>query len=325
MATRFAALVFPLLASYTSAQQPAESPAPKSAFVARPVSIEQAEGKFIVRIGDELFTEYRWKDAQRPYCYPVLGPGGTPMTRGYPMDPHPGEPQDHPHHCSLWFAHGSVGGYDFWAANDHAQCIHQAEILEVRSGESVGVVRVKNNWMADGRPICFEQRTLSFSECPDGRLLDFDVVLTPAGDELVIGDTKEGTLAIRTVPALALTGEGAHGHAKNSGGDRDAAVWGKRAEWVDYWGPLGERVLGVLILDHPANFAHPTWWHARDYGLLAANPFGVHDFEGRPAGTGDKHLRAGEELHLRYRFVFHEGEIDPQRAGELLQDFREKP
>ncbi len=325
MAARFTALVLASLAlpaAISPAQEPTGSPAAKSAFVARPVQIEQVEGKLVVHFGDELFTEYRWDDGPRPYLYPVLGPGGTPMTRGYPMDPHPGEEQDHPHHCSLWFAHGSVGGFDFWAGKDHAENIHQEKILEIRSGASVGVARVQNLWMADGRVVCTEERTLSFFESEHGRGLDFDSVFAPVGDELVFGDTKEGSMAIRTVPALNLKGEGAHGQARNSAGDRDAACWGKRAGWIDYWAPIGERVLGVLILDHPENFAYPTWWHARDYGLVAANPFGVHDFEGKPAGAGDKHVSQGETLRLRYRFLFHADELDPARAEALLDDFR---
>ncbi len=303
------------------AMAPAAIPQDRPAPPGRAVELERADGKVVVRLGDELFTEYRFADGPRPYLYPVLGPGGTPLTRGYPMDPHAGEEEDHPHHRSLWFTHGSVDGYDFWAGEGHGECIQQEEILEIRSGERVGVLRVKNRWMADGKPICFEERTLSFTETEDGRVLDFDVVLVPADDELVLGDTKEGTMAIRTVPELNLKGERARGHAKNSAGDVDAACWGKRAAWIDYWAPFGDRVLGIWIADHPENFAHPTWWHARDYGLVAANPFGVHDFEGKPAGTGEKRVPKGERLRLRYRMLFHEGEIDAARAAPLLERY----
>ena len=52
---------------------------------------------------------------------------------------------------------------------------------------------------------------------------------------------------------------------------------------------------------------------ARGYGYVAACPFGLHSFEGRPLGTGDMTISAGQRLTFRYRLVFHQG--DPQAAG----------
>ena len=60
-----------------------------------------------VTVDGDLFTVLR-HDASLPYLYPVLGPGGVAVTRGYPMELQPGEAEDHPHHRSLWLAHGSV-------------------------------------------------------------------------------------------------------------------------------------------------------------------------------------------------------------------------
>lgn len=121
-------------------------------------------------------------------------------------------------------------------------------------------------------------------------------------------------MAIRTCPPLRLKNDkkrgvtGAKGKAVNSAGVRDKAVWGKRAQWVDYSGPVAGKVVGVAIFDHPDNPRHPTWWHARDYGLIAANPFGVHHFERKGAGAGDMKIPAGEKRTFRYRFYFHTGD-----------------
>ncbi|MCH8980330.1 MAG: PmoA family protein, partial [Armatimonadetes bacterium] len=138
---------------------------------------------------------------------------------------------------------------------------------------------------------------------------------------LVLGDTKEGTMAVRTHPNLKLAqpdefkGKLPVGHAVNSEGVTGPDIWGKRAAWVDYWGEVEGRTVGIALFDHPDNPRHPTWWHAREYGLFAANPFGVSYFEGKPAGTGDLTLAAGEEVRFRYRFLFHTG--DPEAAGVL--------
>ena len=53
---------------------------------------------------------------------------------------------------------------------------------------------------------------------------------------------------------------------------------------------------------HPANF-RPSWFHARDYGLLLANPFGRKAF-----GKGDASkvvVKRGGTLRLRYGVLLH--------------------
>jgi hypothetical protein len=111
------------------------------------------------------------------------------------------------------------------------------------------------------------------------------------------------------------------GHIVNSEGIRDGATWGKRARWVDYHGPVGDRIVGVAIFDHPQNPRHPTWWHVRDYGLFAANPFGIHDFERKPPGTGDMLIPAGQSVTFRYRFYLHPGNEIQGRVAERYQEY----
>ena len=103
------------------------------------------------------------------------------------------------------------------------------------------------------------------------------------------------------------------GHIVNSEGVLDGATWGKRAAWCDYHAPLGGRTVGLAIFDHPSNPVHPTWWHVRDYGLFAANPFGVHDFEKRDPGAGNLTIPPGKSVTFKYRIYIHEG--DEHQAG----------
>ena len=104
-------------------------------------------------------------------------------------------------------------------------------------------------------------------------------------------------------------------------GVKGKAIWGKRAKWVDYWAPVGGKTVGVAIFDHPSNPRHPTWWHARAYGLVAANPFGVHNFERKPAGTGDMKIKAGQSVTFLYRFLFHEGDTKEAKIAERYKAF----
>jgi len=112
------------------------------------------------------------------------------------------------------------------------------------------------------------------------------------------------------------------GHIVNSTGLRDGAAWGKRAAWCDYYGPVEGKTVGVAIFDHPQNPQHPTWWHVRDYGLFAANPFGRHDFERLPdKEAGNLVIPAGKSVTFRYRFYLHEGNEQQAKVAEHYAEY----
>ena len=282
------------------------------------ISIVQVDGGLSVFADGEFFTTYRYGDQTKPILYPIIGPGGVGMTRNYPMKPGvKGEAKDHPHHASLWFTHGNVNGISFWHNGDKTGRIVHDRLLRVEYGEGTGVIKTRNHWLgSDGKRVCTDERTLRFSAGAGVRIVDYQVTIHATDGDIKFGDTKEGSMGIRTHPNLRLKnneGQGvttANGHAVNSEGHRDGELWGKRAKWVDYWGDIDGKTVGVAIFDHASNPRHPTWWHARDYGLVAANPFGVHDFEKKPAGTGDMRLLAGEQVTFRYRFIFHQGDVE---------------
>jgi hypothetical protein len=270
-----------------------------------------------VEINGDLFTEYFFKDVPRPFCYPLLGPGQLPMTRNWPMKEAPDEEHDHKHHRSLWFAHGEMNGHDFWSEDKaFGKTIHD-RFLEVKSGKDVGVIRSRNRWVAaDGTEVCTDERALRFyaPRTPGERMLDFEITLQASDKGLNFGDTKEGTMAVRLAETMRLKGKVGQGHIVNSEGVRDGQTWGKRAAWCDYYGPVNGKTVGVAIFDHPKNPRHPTWWHVRDYGLFAANPFGKHDFEKlSDKSAGDLKVAPGQSVTFRYRFYFHEG--NEQQAG----------
>lgn len=279
-----------------------------------------------VAIDGEPFTAYVHGGSRKPILYPVLGPGGIPMTRSWPMeDGVAGEAHDHPHHESIWFTHGIVNGFDFWTSHPKAdkaerQAGNRIEHVALRAARSgaEGVIEADHRWVgADDTVVCTDTTRLVFAGDATTRTIDYTITIHADHGPVTFGDTKEGTLGIRMRTPLQLRdldgSAGAAGHCANSEGVQDAAIWGKPARWVDYWGPLGGRTMGIGILDHPGNFRHPTHWHARDYGLVAANPFGLHDFSGAPQGSGDHTIPAGGSLTLRYLFVFHEG--DAEAAG----------
>ncbi|MBI83171.1 MAG: hypothetical protein CMJ81_08250 [Planctomycetaceae bacterium] len=293
------------------------------------VVIHSQEGRLRVEFDGELFTEYVYRGYSKPILYPIIGPHGIGMTRNYPMrEDGEGEAKDHPHHQSLWFTHGQVNGVDFWSLQEGSGSIVQDELIETISGSCRGTIKTANSWLnSDGETVCTDRRSITFIVEQKTRMVDWTTTVYASHGDVVWGDTKEGSMGIRTHPRLRLKAdpkrgvEVVAGHAVNSTGTRGKEIWGKRAQWVDYWGDIKGHVVGIAIFDHPKNLRHPTWWHARDYGLVAANPFGVHNFEGKPRGTGDLTLPSGESLTLRYRFVFHEGDPDQAEIKKRYNEF----
>ncbi len=289
------------------------------------VKLLQQNDRVRVELNGRLFTEYYFTNVPRPFLYPLLGPGDLPMTRDWPMKSDTDEEHDHPHHRSFWFAHGSVNGVDLWSeGKDSGKTLH-TEFVTVRSGEKTGVIQTRNKWVnKEGATLCTDERTITFLTPGPGdeRIIDFAITLQPAQGDLTLGDTKEGTMAVRLAETMRLKGKVGKGHIVNSEGQTDDATWGKRAKWCDYYGPVAGKTVGVAIFDHPANPRYPTWWHVRDYGLFAANPFGRHDFEKlTDKNAGDLVIPAGKSVTFRYRFVLHQGDEKSAKIAEAYEAY----
>jgi hypothetical protein len=299
------------------------------------VQVTQLNDRVRVEINGKLFTEYHFTGAARPYFYPLLGPGESAMTRQWPMEAGPGEEHDHPHHRSLWYAHSKVDGIDFWndvktnstfVSVDGASIVHR-KFLEIKSGAESGLIKSTDDWVAkDGTVVCTDERTMTIYARPGNeRLFDFDITLHASADKPVIfGDDKDGAMAVRVAESMRLKRADktmGDGHIVLSTGLRDEDTWGKRADWCDYYGPVDGKTVGIAIFDHPSNPRHPTWWHVRDYGLFAANPWGVHYFENQPPGAGDMKVAAGDSITFRYRFYLHEGDEAQAKVAEHYKEY----
>ena len=282
------------------------------------VKLEQADGRVAVTVDGEPFTTYIFEGRAKPILYPIHAPGGTPMTRRYPIeDAGPTEAKDHPHHASLWFTHGDVNGVSFWHIGKNT-----GRILNTAVETDGDAIRSKNKWVdAKDKTVLTDETTLRFGASENARIIDYTVKLIASEGAVKFGETKEGSMGIRSHPNLRLQGKSAGGKALNSEGVTGKAVWGKDAKWVAYWGKIDDKPVGFAIFDHPENPRHPTGWHARDYGLVAANPFGGHVFNRKkPKGSGALHLKKGESVTLRYRFVFYTGEATAERIETMYRE-----
>jgi len=268
----------------------------------------------LITAGETPFTTVHYNSFTKPILWPVHGPGGHRMTRDWPMKPDtPGDDKDHPHHKSLWFNHGDVNGVDFWSESPRAgtivtTAVKRAEIAE----DGRAVVELANEWRApDGHVVCKDTTVIRCGVVGEARLIDYTITVAATQGEVVFGDTKEGSMAVRSRPELNVERKNpiAAGSSRNREGLVGKSLWGAASAWVDYHAPVEGKTIGFAMFDHPTNLRHPTTWHARDYGLVAANPFGLHDFsKDQPKGAGNFTIPADSSHTWRYGIFLYQGE-----------------
>lgn len=307
-----------------------------------------------VTIDGELFTSYCWWDGQKkPVLYPLKTSKGTVVTRGFPLDKVAGERTDHPHHISSWFTYGNINGVDFWnTPSDDVKSTYDASKMgkiihkgysNIKNGKTAASVTLKADWiMPDGSKVMQQDETMTFRSGENVRIIDRVITLTAQDKKVVFGDSKEGMLGIRvarpleepstkpevftdangvptSVPTLDNTGvDGQYLSSEGKRGEKDA--WGKRAKWMTLSGVVKGEAVSIAIFDHPKNPTYPTYWHARGYGLFAANPFGAKEF------TNGKEvmnftLQPGKSITLRFRVLISSGKLDAAATEKLYAQF----
>lgn len=265
------------------------------------LQLRVAKDRIEVRAAGRTVATYRYRDPKikRPYFTNLFTPDGQRVTRRHP--PRKGtDSTDHATmHPGVWLAFGDLNGADFWrnkAAIEHAGFVQKPA---VKNG--VATFTVRNRYIAKGKAICVESCRHTIRRIGTGYLLTYDSTFRSPNAPLVFGDQEEMGLGVRVNDRLRV--RGGNGEIRNSDGKRnEKAVRGTNAEWCLYGGTLGGSQVGVVLMPHPKNF-RKSWYHARNYGFLAANPFGRH------ALTGGKPSRvkiaAGQKLRLRIGLFVH--------------------
>jgi hypothetical protein len=285
-------------------------------------SLWAQQDKIDVNVDGKPFATFHFgADANKPFLAPIRSASGKIITRGFPMENIPGESRDHLHHRGLWFSYDDVNGVKFWE-NDPSYTKPNIGKIVVRNAQLKGkTLTAKMEWRnPQGKTLLVEDRDMVFSEDANGRSIDFRITLTAAQD-VTFGDTKEGAFAIRLNDAF--TERKGLKIVDADGRERMVKVWGKRSNWVDYSADLDGEKLGVAMFDHPANPHHPTYWHARDYGLFALNPFGQHAFDPTQPEAQLK-LPEGQKVTFRWLVLIHAGDAQSAHIADLYKDFASK-
>jgi hypothetical protein len=299
-------------------------------------------------IDGKPFTSYIYPTIlKKPTLFPLRTARGTIITRGYPLEPRPGERVDHPHHVGLWFNHGDVNGLDFWNNSDAIPAgqapkmgtILHTRVVSAEGGADRGQLTVEAEWVKpDGTALLRERTSYVFRGDASSRSIDRVTTLTALGEKVVFKDIKEGVFGMRLARGLeqpdksaqiftdasgkpaatkVVDNTGVTGEYLTSEGVKGEAVWGTRGRWALISGTVEAEPVTVAILDHPSNPGFPTHWHARGYGLFAANPLGEHDFT---AGKKDFNLtlEPGKGTTFRYRVLILNG---PAQASAIEQQY----
>jgi hypothetical protein len=293
--------------------------------------------KIDVLVDGKTFTTFRWpENTTKPVFYPINAASGTEITRGFPLNPKPGERADHPHQIGMWLTYGNVNGLDFWGngsrglgtKNPNGGKIKHVKTEDISGGVGFGRFVSFESWIdTAGTEILQEKTEYLFTAANNIRIIDRLTTLTAGKQNVEMPDTKEGMFGIRLARQLELPSIGTvelynadgtitkvkdtlnigiTGNYISSEGVEGEAVWGTRARWMKLDGKIGEEEISVVICDHPQNPNYPTYWHARGYGLFSVNPLGVKDFT---KGTESLNfsIPAGQSSIFRYRVIIASG------------------
>jgi hypothetical protein len=304
----------------------------------QPVKLSRQGNAVQVEIGGKPFTTYYFgPQVSKSYMQPLVTASGVVVTRDYPVGDklpveHVHDKGFEPHQRGLYFGHGDINGSSFWVEELFAQYYKDLKFkygrmvfrsVNVMSGGSTGAIKATFDLKGgSGEDLGEQTQSFLFRGDADARIIDCEFVIKAGAKPLVFGDSKEGTFAVRLNPELDAPQGVMH---DSEGRQGESQIWGKRANWVDVSGLVDGKMVGVAILDGPGSFRHPTYWHARGYGLLAANPFGLSYFLNDKKADGSYTLPAGQSVKFAYRVVIHDGDYKQARIAERYSEYEAHP
>ena len=314
------------------------------------ITHNQAARQLDVTVDGQPFTSYcYWEKLKKPVLYPLRADDDRVVSRGYPIEMVPGERVDHQHHVSCWFNYGDVNGDDYWGNTSARKPGGKRGSIVHRSVEGI-TIRPNLAWFdatmdwigSSGKKVLEEKDRIYFRAAQGLRIIDRMINLTAQDEPVAFGDTKEGMFGIRVTRQLEDPSDKMQKYVDRNGQVTDVAsmgstgvdgeylssaglvgedrVWGTRAKWCLLRGTVDEQPVTIGIFDHPDNVGYPTHWHARGYGLFAANPLGWKDFTGGQKVLNFS-LQPGESAAFHYRILIASRRLEAEETEKLYRQW----
>ncbi len=274
------------------------------------VSFGKADSAVKIFVDDQPVAVYVYHDTRilRPYLKDLRTRNGIQVTRSLP----PVEGVDATDHATMhpgvWLAFGDLAGDDFWRNRGRVAHVDFAE--EPTGDLDGGQFSVRNRYLSGERLICNETCKISVWALDKEVVFVWDSRFT-APTEFYFGDQEEMGVGVRVATPLAVNNGGTLTSSEGRNGEKE--IWGRVAAWCDASGTIEGRKVGVLVVPDPLNF-RKSWFHARDYGLVVANPFGLQAFTRSPEPSRVA-VAPGDTFRLRFAVVVHEGDVDLEAAA----------
>ena len=309
------------------------------------------EKKVDVLVDGKLFTSYMYpENIMKPVLWPVMSPAGNMLTRSFPIINKAGDRTDHPHHVGIWLNYGDVNGLDFWnnseaiapEKKDGYGTIYHQSIEKVQSGKGKATLLTTALWKSPDNTTMLEEETgFDFIAIENIRIIDRTTTLTAVIDEVKFTDNKEGMFGIRVAREMELPSNkptnlvDSHGvvtkvekmdntfvkgNYRNTDGVEGKEVWATRCPWMKLSSEIKGEQVSIVIIDHPSNVGYPTYWHARDYGLFAANTLGQKIFS-KGENELNFSLKKGESVTFKYRLVVADENLTDDQINELTSAY----
>jgi hypothetical protein len=316
------------------------------------VVVHEAKRRVDILINDQPFTSYLWPTTlAKPVLYPLRSARGTLVTRGYPLEPRPGERTDHPHHAGMWFNYGSVNGIDFWNNSDAIKpedkhkmgTVYHRKIVTAKGGSDSGVLETEADWnTADQKTLLKEYTRFVFRGDTNTRSIDWTSTLTAQDEKVAFEDDKEGLLGMRVARPLEMPSDkpevftdasgrpttvpkldnsGVNGAYLTSEGKTSDAAWGTRGKWCNLSASVDGEAVTISIFDYPSNTNFPAYWHARGYGLFAVNPLGRKIFTNGKEPALNFTLAPKQSVTFRYRVLITSGKTTAESTEAAYKEF----
>lgn len=323
---------------------------------AQNIVVKQTPGQksYTVTADNKPLTSFIFPDSlEKPVLYPIYAPDGEIITRGFPILPRKNEQVDHPHHIGLWLNYEKVNGLDFWNNSSAIPkekkaaygWIRHTKVTKTQSGKQ-GTLTYTAQWQNIKKEVLLDENTAFRFSVEGGNYIIDRTTTLKAAQDVAMPDIKDGMLGLRVTRELELPSNeereykddkgivtkvkasndpSISGNYLSSEGLQGDSVWATRGRWCLLYGKKGTDSISVAIIDHPKNVGYPTYWHARGYGLFAANPLGQKVFS-KGKETLDFKLQKGQSVTFRYRVVIASGKkhLDKNGLDALADEFAGK-